>query len=637
MPEALKSRGKRPKAKVSAKRDVAVAAPGPLSGFQRITLKRLALLSALLVAVTFGVYSRTFDHPFVDYDDGTYVQYNPQVQHGLDWTAVKWAFTATYAANWHPLTWLSHTLDYSLYGADAGGHHVTSVAIHAVNVVLLFLLLLGATGYAGRSALVAALFALHPLNVESVAWVAERKNLLSTFFFFLALAAYAWFAKRPNVQRYLLIALLFALGLASKPMIITLPFVLLLLDFWPLQRIQELGPPSETLPIEQAPFLRLLIEKLPLMMLVPASAIITVIAQRRGGAVIPPGFISVWVRLWNAIHSYAEYIWKMFWPLDLAPFYPGKPLTFWPVAIAAVCLALISALVWHERDRRYPVACWLWYLGTLVPVIGVIQVGGQAMADRYTYIPLIGIFVMLVWGAADLLDSKSVSLRSRMAAAMVVLAVFAGLAWRQIGFWQSSLVLWTHTLAITQNNLIAEDNLGITLLKMGRKEEALPHFQHAAQINPYDATSHINLGADHIDHGRIPEAIAEYSAAAHVSNNRELLAIACQNLGGAYFKLGDYPKAREYYVKAMQANPAQTGAMNGLGQVEMAERVRAMRQSVEANPTEAGYLQLGQMEEDAHNLAAAQAAYQQALKINPKSAQARVALDALAVGNKTGK
>jgi len=359
---------------------------------------------------TLALYNPVNRHPFVNYDDDRYVTENAHVHNGLNWDTLTWAFSAEEQGNWHPLTWLSHALDFQLFHLNATGHHFTSLLIHSANAVLLFLFLLYATGRVGPSWFVAALFALHPINVESVAWVAERKNVLCTFFFFAALLAYCWYARKPAWRRYLAFAGLFALGLMSKPMVITLPFVLLLLDYWPLGRLKE-SPPSAS-PIPQASLSKLLVEKLPLLALSAASAAITMQAQRAGGAVRSTAQFSLGVRVENAVVAYATYLWKTIWPAHLAPLYPhpGDSLPVWEVVISALVLLAVTSVVARFRAKRYLLTGWLWFLGTLVPVIGLVQVGDQAMADRYAYIPLVGIFVMIAWGVADLADSRHLGL-----------------------------------------------------------------------------------------------------------------------------------------------------------------------------------------------------------------------------------
>ena len=360
--------------------------------------KRNVVLCLLLVVATLALYNPVNRHPFVNYDDDRYVTENLHVHNGLTGDTISWALTAMEQGNWHPLTWLSHALDWQLFHQNPTGHHFTSLLIHAANAVLLFLFLTYATGRVGPSWFVAAIFALHPINVESVAWVAERKNVLSTFFFLAALIAYCWYARKPDWRRYTAFAGLFVLGLMSKPMVITLPFVLLLLDYWPLGRIQGSPSPSD---VPQTSLSRLLVEKLPLLALSVASAVITMKAQQAGGAVRSTAQFSLAVRLENAVVAYATYLWKMIWPAHLVPLYPhpGDSLALWQIVISALVLLAVTGVVLRFRSKRYLLTGWLWFLGTLVPVIGLVQVGDQAMADRYAYIPLIGIFVMIVWGS----------------------------------------------------------------------------------------------------------------------------------------------------------------------------------------------------------------------------------------------
>src|SRR5271165_100433 len=452
----------------------------PLRGEIRQSPSRWVLATCiLLTAVTLSLYSSVSGYPFTNYDDTDYVTENQQVQAGLRWHTFVWAVTTGEAANWHPLTWISHALDCQLYGLNAGGHHLTSVLWHALNVVLLFLLLMQATGMTVRSAVVAALFAVHPLNVESVAWVAERKNVLSMFFFLLALGAYGCYARRPDWKRYAAVAVLFVLGLASKPMVITLPCVLLLLDYWPLGRVQGWTKPSTTFPVPQTAWVRLIAEKTPLLLLSLASGVVTMIAQQSGHAVVPAGHLPLLVRAQNALYSYAMYVVKLFWPVHLAVLYPHPldKLTFLQVALSALFLIAVSVFVWRVRIKRpYLVTGWLWFLGTLVPVIGLIQVGAQGMADRYTYLPGIGLFVMLAWRGFEWSEERSADSRIIAAGTVTILVVLCALTFRQIGHWRSSYDLWTHTCAVTESNFVANDKLGDLLLKQGRRE-ALRYYE----------------------------------------------------------------------------------------------------------------------------------------------------------------
>ncbi len=607
--------------------------------------RRLIILACLSLAiVTAAVYSRVSSAEFVNYDDLAYVTQNVHVLQGLTRQTLIWALGSTEHANWHPLTWLSHALDCQLYGLSPAGHHITNVLLHGINVLLLFLLLTRATGATGRSFLVAALFALHPLNVESVAWVAERKNVLSTLFFLLAIVAYGWYAMKPNLRRYLLVVAMFALGLAAKPMVITLPFVFLLLDYWPLRRIEKWGQPippnpkgrrktsaqpavpgvSRVLAISPVSGSRLVLEKIPLLGLVGGSAVITVVAQRSGGAVRSLQVFSLSVRLQNALYAYAMYVWKTFWPARLAVLYPhpGPTLSVPQLGLAAVFLIAVSFVVWKQRlARPFLVTGWLWYLGTLVPVIGLIQVGQQAMADRYAYLPLIGIFLMVVWGLSDWADGKRVPGLARAAAAGVLLAALSILSWRQIGYWQNSDTLWFHAAAVTENNLFAEDDMGGSLLKQGRPEEALLHLQNAARLDPRNPTRHLNFASGLAQSGRSPDAIREYDAAIQLTSDPEVQVRCYESVAILYGMLGDYPKARETYRQALKTDPGQGPQM-----------VERLSQYAAAQDSGQYYLQLGLLLEETGKFSDARSAFVHALKLEPTLAAARQSLDDLERG-----
>jgi protein O-mannosyl-transferase len=597
-------------------------------------------LSLTLAAATWAIYSPVAHHPFVDFDDQYYVTQNAHVQAGLSWQTFIWSFNAGYAQNWHPLTWLSHALDCQLYGLNPAGHHLTNVAFHVLNVVILFFLLLWATGALWRSLLVAAFFAIHPLNVESVAWVAERKNVLSMFFFLLALGAYGWYARRPALKRYAVLVVLFVLGLAAKPMVITLPFALLLLDFWPLQRIKEWPTPavtdrkegrmipgrgSEQAMFARASLARLIQEKLPLLALCAGSAILTVIAQRTVSIRTLERF-PMDVRLENAVYAYAMYVWKTFVPLRLALFYPyaRQGFAIWKIGLAGLFLVVISALVWKERfTRRYLVIGWLWYLGTLVPVIGLVQVGDQAMADRYAYIPVLGIFVMVIWGAADWADRANINLQFRAATAVLVLAAFSFLTWRQIGYWRSEYDLWSHDLEVAPDNSLAISNLGDAYTKMGRDEEALPLLQKSVQLLGWDPVRHANLaiGLVHLD--RLQDAIPEYEAAISLTSDPAMQSHLYDSLAAVYDALDDYPKVRESYQQALKINPQSSAAM-----------IQWLTQSVAAQPAAPRYVQLGILLQESGKSSEAAAAYQQALKLDPSLNAASDYLRALTADSK---
>jgi len=599
-------------------------------------IKLAIFVCVSLVVVTAALYSPVGSHPFINFDDDRYVTGNAHVQAGLTWNTFQWAWMATEESNWHPLTWLSHAFDCELYGLNPGAHHRTNLVFHCVNVALLFLLLLRATGRMWRSLVVAALFALHPLNVESVAWVAERKNLLSTFFFLLALGAYGWYVRKPQIWRYLVVALLFALGLAAKPMVITLPFVLLLLDFWPLGRVQGWSPQQAKLESKESrrraraaaspdaatqhSLQQLILEKLPLLALSAGSAAITLIAQK--SAIRSLTHVPLSVRLENSIYSYAMYLWKTVWPVDLALYYPLHRLGIWQIGLALLFLAGVSALVWKQaRIRPYLLTGWLFYLGVMVPVIGIVQVSDQAMADRYAYVSLMGIFVMLVWGAGDWAPSKALKPAVMVA---ISIAIFGGLAfftWRQIEYWQSSVDLWTHTLQITDHNVVAENNLADALHALGRVDEALPHFQNAAMLQPRDPERHVNLAAALAENGRLQDAIQEYTIAAQLSADPVVQSRSCQSLGVLYSAVGDYAHARQSYQNAVNANPEQA-----------ADLIHHLSAAVDASPSAEGYWSLGVLFEASGQTSRARSAYEQALQLDPEMKPAEEALKALTKG-----
>lgn len=585
------------------------------------------LLCVALICTTVAVYWPVLSHPFINYDDDTYVTANAHVQSGLNRESVAWALTSTEQSNWHPLTWMSHALDCQIYGLHPAGHHATNLGLHVVNVLLLFIVLAFATGAAKESFLVALLFAVHPLNVESVAWVAERKNLLSTLFFLLAIGAYCLYARRMEKKWYALALLLFLCGLASKPMVITLPFVLLLLDYWPLQRVSQTSLHSSSSPLPQQPWSRLVLEKVPFFLLSAASAVVTIFAQKSGGAMKPLADLPLGVRVENAICAYAEYFLKVLWPSSLAVHYPhpGKTISIWIVLLATVFLVLISASVWRTASRRsYLLVGWCWFLGTLVPVIGLIQVGNQAIADRYMYLPIIGLLMMLVWGAVDILQDK-ISGRVQLAAAGIIIAVLFAVAHRQIGFWKSSYDLWAHTLEVTKDNYVAQDNLGEALANLGRNDDALPHFYEAKRISSTDLSSRVNIAAILQSRGEIREAVAEYSAAIKIAsanpNNRDNakpLATALANLGTLYSVNGDYEKARENYRQAVRINPT---ALNDL--------IGKFYKFATAQPAAKKYLWLAEMLEQAGRTKEARAAYAEALRSDPTLVEARASLQRL--------
>jgi tetratricopeptide (TPR) repeat protein len=572
-------------------------------------------------------------HPFVNYDDDRYVTDNVHVRAGLHWATVKWAFTNYDEANWHPLTWLSHALDCQLFGLNPAGHHYINVLLHAVNVVLLFWILWQATGYSGRSLAVAALFALHPVNVESVAWVAERKNILSMLFFLLALAAYGIYARRPSTGRYLGVAALFACGLMSKPMIITLPFVLLLWDYWPLKRVAGAGAATD---FAVRPLSWLALEKLPLMILSAASAIVTMKAQRAGEAIRSVVQYPMGIRLENAAISYARYVGKAVWPSRLSPIYPhqGHSLSLWQAGAAGFVLLVVTVLVIAARRHRYLLVGWFWFLGTLVPMIGLVQVGNQAMADRYAYLPFIGLFIFVCWGVTEWAAARHVSMKLLGAAGAICVAGLAMAAHRQIGFWKDNVTLWSHAVEVTPPNFIAEDNLGGALIEEDHTDEAMVHFRRAAAIEPSDPMSRLNLAADEQRHGNIPLAIAQLTRVIEATNDARLRATAFSDLGYCYRQIGDRVHAKQSFQTAINLRPGTFRAWLGLGLLaqtsgDSAEAIRDYSNSVAVQPWDLGYYLLARTLQQQGRTEESQAALQQAKRLSADFNQLQQVADEL--------
>jgi hypothetical protein len=612
------------------------AAPGN----EALDLRALRIAPAILLAfITFAIYYQALHHPFADYDDADYVAENANVHRGLTLTMLRWALTSTEHANWHPLTWLSHAADWQLFGADATGHHLTSLLLHVSNVLLLFFFLEWVTKATGRSLAVAALFAVHPLNVESVVWIAERKNVLSMLFFLITLFAYAYYARRPHWCRYLLVALAFLLGLASKPMLVTVPLVLLLVDFWPLQRVQEWTRPSQTFPLPQAPAGRLMLEKLPLLVLSAADSVLTMIAQNQATAVRPIAKYSLPDRVGNAFLSYADYLWKLVWPARLAVFYPHPAghLQFWPVALCALLLVASSIWIWRERSRPYLLMGWCWFLGTLVPVIGFVQVGDQAMANRYVYLPAIGVFIMAVWGLADVAWRIPSRLQAYAGAGVaIVLLLYSVVAVRQVRTWRSNLDLWSAVLVVDKNNASAEVMVGSEILmkalNQGQKysPEALVHFQNALRIDPKNSEALLNIGADQQAHGNVPHALEKYRLALEYVSDNILKYRILTDMGSAYENLGDLETSRRYYREALGLHVKDDPtAFVGFARTLTDEQIAKLLKTMGDHPAAADYLKLGQLQEAGGYNDEASASYQRALAIDPKLDAAQTALNRL--------
>jgi len=489
--------------------------------------RRTLPIAVLLALATLLAYWPVVQCGYLNLDDDLYVTANPAVWGGLTLAGARWALTATHAGLWHPLTWLSHMLDVQLYGSNPAGHHATNLLLHVANVVLLLLVLVRTTGALWPSAAVAALFALHPLRVESVAWVAERKDLLSGLFGLTTIWAYARYAERPHAGRYALVALSLALGLMAKPMLVTLPLVLLLLDRWPLRRGTSL---------------RLVVEKMPLLALAAAAGIMEMVAAQRAGAVGHLARFPLEARLANALVSYARYLGKTLWPSGLAVFYPYP--SAWPAPQLAGAAGLLMAVtllaIVQMRRRPYLLVGWLWFLGMLFPVSGVVQAGSQAMADRFTYLPLIGLFVMAAWGGQDLLARWPVRPPVLAACAVALLLALGCTTWRQVGYWHDSTRLFTHALEVTSANWLAHNNLGDALAREGKLEEATRHIAESIRLEPSNPDAHYNLGVVLHRQGRPAEAIAHYREALRLAPDYPN---AHNNLGVALLDGGEVEQA----------------------------------------------------------------------------------------------
>lgn len=594
--------------------------------------QRTLLLCLLLTAAVLVVYNPVIHNGFLNFDDDGYITANAHVKAGLTWATVKWAFTTYNQGNWHPLTWLSHALDYRLFGLNPAGPHYVNVLLHAVNVVLLFLVLQSATGFRWRSLMVAALFALHPINVESVAWAAERKNVLSMLFFLLALYAYTWYARRPGfhksgLRRYAAVVFFFALALLSKPQVIAFPFLLWLLDYWPLGRIGAravAGPAAQGASMTRLWCGWLVWEKLPLLLLSAASAVVTMKAQKAGGAVQTFSQYSLLLRLETAVISYVSYLGKALWPSKLVAMYPhpAKLYPAWQVGAAVVLLLLVTALVIRARDQRYLAVGWFWFLGSFVPMIGLVQVGYQAMADRYAYIPFIGLFLMLTWLAADWAQAHQFGIRWLAIPAVSCLLVLGTLTYRQVGYWHDTESFWRRTVALTQDNYIAQNNLGDFLLNQGKTEEAAAHFRAALAIRPNGLAANLNLGAYEDGRGNLPAAIERYQLVARDAGDVGMRATAYGSLGFAYRGLGQSMKAKQCFETALQLQPDRARAMVGLGLIaqesgDLAEAIRLYSRAAAVQPTDVGYLLLARALQQAGHVDEANAISESVARSSP--------------------
>jgi protein O-mannosyl-transferase len=574
------------------------------------------LIIVALVIATFAVYGQVIGHQFINLDDANYITENPMVNRGLTLAGIVQAFTSFHAANWHPLTWISHMIDCQLFGLNAGGHLFVNTLFHCANTALVFWFLRRATGGPGSppdesvsprrpdrigsvwpSAIVAALFALHPLHVESVAWAAERKDTLATFFGLLSLIAYVRYVGSPSWKRYALVAVALALGLMAKPMLVTWPFVMLLLDYWPLQRFQKSEVRSQIRrrtdsPWRKSEITKLIVEKIPLFVIVALSAVVTFMAQSHYHAVITVTAAPVWLRLINALLAYAKYVWLTFWPHDLALYYP-YPHVFnvWHLISAAVVLLAITLFCFSQRKGRpYLIVGWLWFLGTMVPVIGIVQVGEQAMADRYHYIPSIGLFIAIVFGLADLAADWPLLSKAAPALTGAMLLILSILTFRQVQLWHDTFTLFEHTLRIAPDrNVPIEYNLGLAFGEIGKYDEAVAHFEKALEFDPNFGLALLNMGSTRRRQGRMVEALDFDQRAVQALPK---LPQAHAELGLAFAAEKKTEAAAMELDKAARLDPSDADARTNLGLVlaqmgKISEGLDTLHEALRLNPNSA--------------------------------------------------
>ncbi len=592
-----------------------------------MTQNRTAVL--LLILCIGAVYWQLPFNDFINFDDPRYVTENRRVQNGLTPGNVLWAFTATEASNWHPVTWLSHMADVELFGPAPAGHHLSSLVFHAAAAIFLYLALFRMTGHRMKSLAVALLFGVHPLHVESVAWVAERKDVLSGLCFMLTLYLYAGYAERPSPARYLAALVLYAVGLMAKPMLVTLPFVLLLVDVWPLRRAPR--PFLETGGAAGAG--RWLLEKIPFFLLSAVSCIITFLVQKKGGAVAPLEFVPLAERIANAIHAYGAYLANMIWPTNLAIFYPYLRID--PLAVAAIAAVLLAVTAFAAAARRrhpYLLVGWLWYLGMLVPVIGLVQVGNQAMADRYTYLPLIGPFVMVVWGASELGDRIGMGSKLRTAVGTAVIAALVGAGWIQVGYWRNSIALFTHALDATGPNAVAHSALGSAYGDAGDAGSAALHFKKAVEMSPGNPFYHYGLGLALSQSGDAAGAADHLQTALTIMEDPKDRQKALAALGSAMAQLGDTAAAEADFRRALEIDPDHARAHIGLadllaGRQRQAEAIVHYEAAAAAEPGSASIqIGLARLHLQAGDVDRALSCYREVLRRDPGQSEARLVL-----------
>lgn len=602
-------------------------------------LDRPTILAAiLLTAITLAAFAAVISCQFINVDDPAYVTANDHVRQGLSLHNAWWALTTLEVANWQPVTWLSHMLDVTLFGLNPSGHHGISLVIHALNVVLLFLWLRTVTDAIWKSAFVAALFAVHPLGLESVAFIAERKNVLSTLFLFLILWAYVWYARSPRLGRYLLVALVFALGLMTKAMLVTVPFVLLLLDYWPLSRVGFAKPAMASTDRErQTPaatiFFWRCLEKVPLLFLTALSSLLTLKAQALDHEI---KVVPLLGRIANAELSYGVYLKQMVWPSQLAIFYPYRDVTMVSrqVLASVLVICLITGLVvWQIRKRRYLAVGWFWYLGTLIPVVGLIHVGDIAHADRYTYVPLLGVFIALTWGAAELgtrFPGVRYGLLATASGAVVALAITTA---RDISYWHDGTSISEHSIAVTGPNCLMERTLGETLYTQGRADEALVHLTNSLQIAPTDVALY-DVGTIKLQQNKAGEAITYFQKALEYPGENSTLAQIHNNLAVLEMQQGSYAEAEKHFQKSLTLAPDSSRHRVAYGwmlakEARYDEAAYQFEAAVKTSPDAIAYFYLGSALEQEHKLDQAADAYRKTLALSPTLHEAQSRLDAI--------
>lgn len=540
---------------------------------------KIPLICAVICIAVLATYGQVKHHEFVSFDDGRYVTENQHVQAGLTFESIRWAFGFSDIAYWHPLTWLSHMLDCQLYGLHPGMHHITNLILHLANSLLVFIVFQQMTGVIWRSALVAALFALHPINVESVAWVAERKNVLSTFFWMLTLLSYRYYAKKPLISRLFLTVLMYALGLLTKPALVTLPFLLLLLDFWPLQRLRTDHLTNNTTGLKIASIMRgiqksnisrLILEKIPFFVLSGASIFVSLLSVKHNGIVLSTAEVPIDLRTANALVSFMGYVGKLIWPLKLAVFYPyPTKIPLWLSLGSGIWLICISVLVIRFARRiPYLTVGWLWYVGTLIPHLGLMQAGlWPAMADRWAYVPFIGLFIIISWGVYDFGTKWQFRKFGLSLIAGALVSMLMILTWFQVRHWANSISLYQHATDVTVDNDVAHNNLGAALYQKGNIDESIIHFIEALRIMPGYAKAHTNLNTALASHINIDYAIVRMQELLRLYPNSPAL---YYNLGNLYRKKGELDNAISQYQKALTIQPNFIQALNNMASVYVA-------------------------------------------------------------------